>query len=239
MIARFFSEQLAKEGEELLLSPTESHHCIHVKRIEIGDLLFLFDGQGRSCEAQLLSIQKKQALVKITSSWQEQAPTSHQFHLAIAPPKGDHWDFLLQKATELGVHRITPLHCERSVVLKKERKTRWEQILLEACKQCCRNDLPQIEDPASFSSVLQRPISEEESYLMASSQQGKLLKELTPHCKSKITILIGPEGGFTEKEIQQAKERQCLFFHEPGSILRIETAGLAFLAILRHLFQPL
>lgn len=233
---RFFLEEgFASEAEELLLSPEESHHCLQVKRLGSEEPVLLFDGHGRFCSALLLTVRKKQAVFKRVGEIQQQPPARYEFHLAIAPAKGDHWTFFLQKSTELGVHRITPLLCQRSVVQPQERKSRWTQIVLEACKQSGRFDLPHLEVPIAFDRFLEQ--SQAQTLLCASTQKAPLLRSYLPPLHSSIVLMIGPEGGFTEQELALAQKKRVLFFHEPGSILRIETAGIAFLAILRHLLQ--
>ncbi|MEK7484435.1 MAG: RsmE family RNA methyltransferase [Planctomycetota bacterium] len=235
---RFFLEHLPEaDTDELLLSPEESHHCLQVKRLSSSEEIILFDGKGRFCFAHFITVRKKQAVFQRIGPILQQSPAPQEFHLAVAPPKGDYWTLLLQKSTELGVHRITPLICQRSIVQPQERKSRWNQIVLEACKQCGRADLPQLEEPVSFENFLKQQCSE--LLLLASAQKAPLLRSYLPPLQksASICLMIGPEGGFTEQEMESAKAKQALLFHEPGSILRVETAGIAFLAILRHLLQ--
>lgn len=236
MVERFFAPELS-EQEIFLLSEEESRHCLQVKRIRLGESFILFDGKGAHSQAELKSIEKKRALVQRKGILGYDPISPYQFHLALAPPKGEQWKWLLQKVTELGVHTVTPLLCERSVVRPQEKHSQWIQTTIEACKQCGRNTLPQLNNPQSYPDFLKMYTSESHTLFLAHTQGKSLLKEQLSDLKSSLILLIGPEGGFSGKEVESAEKYALRFFYEPSFTLRVETAGIAFLAILRHLLQ--
>lgn len=212
------------DATSCLLDPEESRHCVKVLRLRVGDTVYLTDGRGHLIEGTLTSAKSDQCVVGIISKTFQPRRYS-ELHVAIAPPKNpDRLEWFAEKATEIGIDRITPLICEHA-----ERKTlktdRLHKIILAAMKQSLHTRAPQLEPPAIFSEFIKRPIQGQRFIAWCESgEENQLFSLFQPEHPS--TILIGPEGDFSVNEVSQAKEAGFVPVSLGGSRLRIETAGL-------------
>lgn len=213
-------------GESHLEGP-ENHHLANVMRIKPGESITLFDGMGNQALAILRQVGKRSSLVEVGQP--EVLAGVLPFHLTIATalPKGDRESFLVEKLTELGVQEIVPLQTHRSVVHPKDAQSRLGRYSLEACKQCGRNLLPTIRDLTSFQDFCKEEI-EAAKWLMHPGSDPKLGPLGSPDFQQvKVRVLIGPEGGFTEKECEEATAKRFKIWTHAPNILRIETAAIA------------
>ncbi|MDP2705936.1 MAG: RsmE family RNA methyltransferase, partial [Burkholderiales bacterium] len=153
-------------------------------------------------------------------------------HLACTLPKGDRQSVLLDMSTQLGITLFTPLECERSVVKAGGNSpARWRKICLEACKQSRRLYLPVIESPATVQDVTARAVARGSRVWIAHTvDHAVTVINAVNHTPGDVTILIGPEGGFTEEEVRQAVAHGAGALRLGNSILRIETAAVALIA---------
>lgn len=207
---------------------------VQVLRMQAGDELELFDGQV-SFKARLLLANKKQACLELLEELPALAASPLRTHLGQAISKGDRMDWVIQKATELGVTAITPLYTQQGDVrLKGEREAKkwnhWQQIAISACEQCGRTELPDIHAPKSLSSWLQE-------------RQEEVKLTLHPGCPnpapvdqqiSSAALLIGPEGGLSESEVKLTQEAGFLPLSLGPRVLRTETAPVVALSLLQH-----
>ena len=226
------------------LESADAHHCCDVLRLAPGDQVVVFDGQGRVAEAKLLEVTRKHCTLCIGTEAMTREPRC-AITLAQAVPKGKNMDLVLQKAVELGASSIVPLMTERTVVRVDEadaprKRERWQQIALEACKQCGRNTLPHVWQPYSPEQFLS---THQEGLLLLASLQpdSRPIKEVLAaygqaqgHPPSNVTILIGPEGDFTPGEIALFKEAGAIPITLGPIILRTETAAIYCLSVLGH-----
>ena len=234
-------------GQWLVESPTldsaDSHHCADVLRLEVGDKVTLFDGEGSVADAELIAVHRKHCTVRIGAR-SVASPLRCSLTLAQAIPKGKNMDMILQKGVELGASTIVPLLTRRTVVRLDEgeglrKQERWQQIALEACKQCGRNKTPVVTAPFSLEQFLIQP--REELLLLASLQPGAVtikdaLAKVPAH--PAVTVLVGPEGDFTPEESALALQAGAIPVTLGPMILRAETAALYCLSVLGHeLFQ--
>lgn len=211
----FFSNQIK---EDLIrLNPEETAHATKVLRIKNGDTLFVTDGIGNLYHCKYLSNHKKEALAQIISSENHSQRDYSGLHLAVAPTKNiARYEWMIEKATEIGVGQITPLICHHS-----ERKTlnsdRLEKIAISAMKQSLKTIIPKINPPILFSDFFQP------NHLVAHLKKDGTSIQLKNITKTEeMTILIGPEGDFSEKEIENAG----LTISLGNNRLRTETAAL-------------
>ena len=230
----FYSERLAEPGATLALMGDEARHAAASRRLRIGDTLWLFDGQGGVARATLLNIATAaRALdLRIEERRTEPAP-QRMIHLACALPKGDRQSTLLDMAVQLGMTHFTPLVCDRSVVKPGKGSTaRWRRICLESCKQSRRTHLPVLYPPASPGEVVTHAIRRGDTVWMAhpSATAIPVASALSQTASVDVTILVGPEGGFTEKETGQATAGGAGLLELESAILRIETAAVALIA---------
>lgn len=231
----FFAPQGFSAGELVLLDRDEARHAAGSKRLTQGDAITLFDGHGHTASCIIRMIEKKGRDVTVEVGNILMAPEPAPFiELAFALPKGDRLNTLLSMAVPLGVNAVRPLRCARSVATFGENShDRWRRVMIEACKQSRRAHLPEIlaESPPedaiiSCQSVQRLP-------LLAHPTGQPYAEGMHSHRSNDLTLLIGPEGGFTAEEIDTATKRGAVIVSLGEGILRIETAAIAMLATAR------
>lgn len=215
-------------GEFASFDEVESRHAVQVLRKKVGDPLTFVDGAGGWYEGQIEEAAKKKMVVKIKDKKIFQQP-DFRLHLAIAPTKNiDRFEWLLEKATEVGISSVTPLLCDRSE-RKRIRHDRLEKILLSAMKQSLKAYLPQLNELTDFQSFMgvNETVGSEQRFIAHCQKDG--LPHLKNNCGAgkDVLILIGPEGDFSPQEIQLATENGYREIGLGKSRLRTETAGLA------------
>jgi len=225
----FYSAEIDESSTHFSFDKEESRHIVKVLRKRENDLIHLTNGKGFLFEGEIITASEKKCELKITEhSFFE--PSQYELHLAVAPTKmNDRYEWFLEKATEIGIHEITPVICDRSE--RKEVKTeRFEKILQAAMKQSLQYYLPKLNNPIRLSEFLQK---ENNGQLFIAhcmeSDKKELAKEVTP--KGKITILIGPEGDFSEKEVQLALAKNYTPVSLGNTRLRTETAAIYACAV--------
>lgn len=237
----FYSAHLADPGATMVLSGNEAHHATASRRLKNGDTLWLFDGHGGLARATLLSSggRRNGLEMRVEDRHDEPAPRPER-HLACALPKGDRQNVLLDMATQLGMTRFTPLRCERSVVNPGANSpARWNRICLEACKQSRRLYLPATEPPATVRDVTARAATRGSRVWIAhSSEDAVTVSDAVNLAPGDVTLLIGPEGGFTPGEVEEAVAHGAGVLSLGTPILRIETAAVALLAAFATLPAP-
>jgi len=217
---RIYNPEARLEGRISMTSEQKRH--AKVLRLQKGEVIGVFDGRGNEYQA-VYSGKVSESLFldkKVSHSMESGADIT----LAIAPAKGNRMDVLVEKATELGVRKIIPIICERGIVKPKEGKIeRWRKIAIEACCQSGRSIVPFIGMPVDYQEALEKVRGK--GYI-CDIDGGKMDRV----GKSEITVFVGPEGGFTEKELEMAENKGIKKIKLANSILRIETAGITALA---------
>ncbi len=226
--------------KDLWIDSSESHHIVHVKRLKIGDNIIVFNGTGDEFEAEIEDIEGNRVKVRINQQRTISKENIVGIDIAFAIPKGKRSHLLIQKCTELGVHKLIPINYARSVVKLKDdcsvKIEKWQKIAIEASKQCGRNTITKIGKVVDFENILNTTDSYDLPLFACSQSDSDNLKNtLQEHPKpNNILSFIGPEGGFTSNEIEMAKNAGCKFVSLGNRILRIETAAIAVSAILSY-----
>jgi 16S rRNA (uracil1498-N3)-methyltransferase len=221
----FYCESLPNAGELVQLPEDEARHASASRRLKQGDVLWLFDGHGNLARATLAGERGRSLQATLVERRHVPAPRP-AIHLACALPKGDRAAVMLDMATQLGVSSFTPLLCERSVVDPGEGTLeRLRRVCLEACKQSRRAYLPTIHTPIKFRDAVAR-----EGVKWIAHPDGAAVNNLTSAQDQPLTLLIGPEGGFTEDELSDAARNGALRVALGEGILRIEAAAVALCA---------
>jgi 16S rRNA (uracil1498-N3)-methyltransferase len=228
----FYAEFLPQPGERLALKGDEANHAIGARRMRVGEMLALFDGRGTHARATLTALDPRRRELEMEIVERAEAPLPRpRLHLACALPKGDRQSVLLDMATQLGMQRFTPLECQRSVVKAGDNSAeRWRRICLEACKQSRHLHLPRIDAPAAVEEVVAGATDAGDIALIAHPSGTRLSQALGTGPVDGITVLVGPEGGFTDAEVAQAISGGARPVGLGDAILRIETAAVAILA---------
>lgn len=233
-IPRIFTGQVLGPNIAFELEPGPSQHLSRALRMGDGDAITLFDGRGGEYPAVITAVGKKQVEVTTGDHRARECESTLAIQLGIALSRGDRMDWVVQKATELGVSQIAPLLTERTEVkLKGDRAQKklahWQQIAISACEQCGRNRVPHIAAVQPLTSWLQN--SSATLKLVLHHRADPMPPVTTP--PDRAALLIGPEGGLSETEISLAQEQGFLSLRLGSRVLRTETAPLAALAILQ------
>jgi 16S rRNA (uracil1498-N3)-methyltransferase len=226
MADRFFCDDLT--SDKPCLSGTEAHHAVHVLRLKCGQSIQLFDGVGTVAEAVIEDIQRARVIARATATSFIQKDTQNSLTVAAVPPKGDRLKWMVEKLTELGVDTYVPLLTERSVVdPRKSKLDKLATTVTAAMKQSGRRWRMEIGEPQTLPLLLQHCKDSDDTILLA--HPGNTTEPTEAEAGGR-TLLIGPEGGFTESEVQLAADHNARQIAWPDSILRIETAAIAFAA---------
>jgi 16S rRNA (uracil1498-N3)-methyltransferase len=236
---RSFVDQPLAVGQRFVLPELTTHHLVRVLRLEIGDSIVLFNGDGHDYTAQLLSAQKRGAEAEITDRSERRAESPLPITLDQGIARGEKMDLILQKATELGVAVIAPVITDRTEVkLDGERADKkmnhWRGVLAAACEQCGRARLPEIVEPQSLAKFAASDRSERR--LVLDPEAVHSLADLALAAETSVSLAIGPEGGFSERDLAMLRAGGYETVRLGPRILRTETAGMAAIAALNALF---
>ena len=232
---RLYQNTPFTEGKRTELNSDNSHHLNKVLRFPVGKNITVFNGDGFDYKA-LVQDAKKTTSLKIISRERNNSESKLDLTLAQGIAKGEKMDFLIQKAVELGVTRIIPMKLERCVVRLREEKVQkkidhWQKIANHACEQSGRSVIVSVSDPVSLEGLLEEK-GHNGFVLHHRAQIGLSQVQET----SNATILIGPEGGLTEKEVSDSEFAGYQSVHIGKRVLRTETASLAAIANMQLLW---
>lgn len=221
----FYNSELTATSQQFTFDKTESRHIVRVLRKKENDKIFITNGKGKLFTSEILIANDKKCLVKIIRTEAFKKPWSYYLHIAIAPTKlNDRFEWFLEKATEIGIDEITPIICEHSErkVVKLERL---EKIIQSAAKQSLKYHFPKLNEPVTFNQFIN---SNFDGQLFIAHCEETAKKSLKTSLKPELntTILIGPEGDFSTKEIMQSLEHNFIPVSLGESRLRTETAGI-------------
>ena len=232
---RFPVKQNDIEGLRAVISGSDFRHIVKVLRMREGDSIILFDENSVEYDGRIARIGSREVIVEIKTSRKVATDSPLNITLLQGLSKRDNMDFIVEKATELGVHTIVPVVTDRSQVRTGYKKTRWELIAHEASKQCGRTKPPIIENTLNFVEAIKYSKQYELSIILHVGYKSSLknfLKYSLQHPKN-IIVLIGPEGGFSENEVLLASEMGFTSLGLGPRTLRTETAGIAVLSIIQ------
>jgi 16S rRNA (uracil1498-N3)-methyltransferase len=239
-MARFYVPNPGVEKGLLKVEGSEVRHIRRVLRLKVGDRLRLFDGSAKEYEGIIVEEGPSSVVIKVEDVLSPPKESPLEITLAQSLLKGEKMEYLIQKATELGIKKIIPFFSSRSVPLldkskKLRRYHRWEKIAIEACKQCGRVAVPKVEPLQNYSDML-RMASSEALRLILWEKEGRGLKEVLQGSKgmTKIFFMVGPEGGMSDAEVGEAEKGGFIPITLGKRILRSETAGLCLLSILQY-----
>lgn len=232
---RFFIDGAA-DGRAYIAG-ADALHIAKALRMRPGEALTLCDGKGTDFEGVLETVTDRQVTVRITASRPSQAEPTLAVTLYQGLPKGDKMDWIVQKAVELGVTAVVPVATRRSVARLEgkadKKQERWQRIAAEAAGQCGRGMLPSVERPLSWSQALS--CLSGEPALVFYEGGGRPLRELVTPSTRRLSVFVGPEGGFDPEEIDAIRRQGGGVATLGPRILRYETAPLAALTLLMHL----
>lgn len=234
-IPRIYQSSELKTGAIIELDKIVAHHVRNVLRLKQEDPLILFNGFGGEYHAVITDITKRDIVVKIKSFHAIECESTLKIHLAQGISRGEKMDFTIQKAVELGVTEITPILTSRCGVQLSsarwlKRQQHWQSIIISACEQCGRNKLPTLNKVCDFKDWVNNFKAELKFVL---EPQADISFPKIIESTASIGLLVGPEGGFSETEIEVAVKNNFQVIQLGPRILRTETAALAALAVLQ------
>lgn len=235
MPRRFYSA-VDVSADSLELTGREAHHLQRVLRMQPGESVWLFDGQGHEVLAEIVSIDRDVVRLQVTERREFTPSTTLPVTIATGVPKGDRFRWLIEKATELGVHRLIPLITQRSIVDPGQGKLdKLRQTIVESCKQCGRTQLMELTEPLTWRDCLTTEFPGRDVWIAHPHGEPVSSQSLSSALPS--LFLIGPEGGFTDSEVEEAINAGARRMQLGPRILRIETAAVA-IATLTCLQSP-
>jgi 16S rRNA (uracil1498-N3)-methyltransferase len=238
--------------KSVTLATDEARHLRDVLRLKVGDEIYVFNGEGQEFHCRIEESRRDSAALKVIAEAVPARPESPlQLTLAVALLKGEKFDLVVQKAAELGVTRIVPVVTKLADIRLRDesdaakRVARWRRIALEAAKQSGRAVVPKISNPVSFESLLNNAEGKSQESepadpiprLMFSERDGESIATATskfPANISRLTALIGSEGGWTDEELAAAREAGWIIVTLGGRTLRAETAAIAAAVLIQH-----
>ena len=242
---RFYIAPENWNPDALVLREAEAHHARDVLRMKTGDRAVLFNGHGREISAEVVDLARDEIRFRKLHEHETQ-PLRVRITLGQAIPKGKNMDLIVQKAVEIGAAEIAPLISERTIVdLDKheaeQKRAKWQQIAIEAAKQCGQNWLPAIQTPQKLKEFFSHAGKSDLNMIGSLQPDALHLKKiLSDYCEQhgerpkSVVMLVGPEGDFTPAELALAKSNGCLPITLGPIILRVETAAIYCLSVLSY-----
>jgi 16S rRNA (uracil1498-N3)-methyltransferase len=252
-MARFYCDTPLISGQTFVLPATAARH-VQVLRMQPGHTLTLFNGEGGEFEAEVTHMGRSEVQVRVGAHSALEREALRAVQLVVGMPANERMDWLVEKATELGVQRITPVMTERSVVrLNGERaekkQAHWQAIAISACEQCGRNRVPQVDVPLRLEAWLSSSqntdqqknveglravmsLHESTQALSSLLQNGQVNQVAESSIHQPVVLLTGPEGGLSDAEDAAARQAGFVAVSLGARVLRAETAALAALAYL-------
>ena len=240
---RLYTDAPLAPGEPVELHNDRARYVSRVLRLRPGDVVTLFNGRGAEYPARVNALSKDRVLLTVDERRQVDRESRLRIHLLQGISRGERMDFAVQKATELGVARVTPVLTEYSVVKLNEKRAQkktqhWQAVAVSACEQCGRNMLPVIEPPATLRNWMGEHQAVEGKRIILQPGANASVSGLGEFI-DEITVLVGPEGGFSETEYELAAACHFLAVGFGPRILRTETAAAAILTALQTLYGDL
>ncbi len=231
-LTRSFADQEFSLNKKLILEKPSSHHLLKVLRKKEGDEIVLFDGKGNSCLGVISKIHRSKIELEIIDMFKKSLRSGVEINLGQSLIKNDPFNLTIQKATELGVTSFHPLITDRSVVkikMTNNRNLRWNLIARGACEQCGENWLPVIEDPIKLDRWATN-IKSETKIVLSPNADNKISDF---EYNDSVSIAVGPEGDFSNYEVDSLTEKGFIPVSIGKRILRAETAAISAISSVR------
>ena len=242
---RFYHPDTLEINQNIYLDDLAAHHALQVMRVKVKDQFIVFNGDGFNYKVEVISVQKKKLKINIISKDENYSESQTKITLIQSLSTNEKMDWIIQKATELGVNKIVPIYSTRSIIkldsTRADKKLiHWQQVLISACEQSGRSRIPQIYKPTNFIQALENPELNEKTLKLILAPNGQAsLESLGPLNNKEIILLIGPEGGFSEEELKLANDYKFTSLKLGPRTLRTETAPLSILSIIQFKYGDL
>ncbi len=240
-MSRFYVPPTFIHASRIRVPKDESHHIIDVMRLGKGDIVSVFDGTGKFYEGKIVSTRHNEVIIDIEHESTQLPQPKVQISLAQAIPKKEKMEYIIEKVTELGIQKIIPFVSTRTVVRLREGRSehrieRWRKIAVSSSKQSGRSTLPELCNIADFEKVMEYT-RQYDSVIMPclSLKSTSLYSALRRPVKWKrVLVITGPEGGFTDEEVNLASEHAVLLVSLGNLVLKSDTAAISTVSILHY-----
>lgn len=241
-LTRVYADAPLAEGAEVKLPSSGAYHVARVLRLRAGAPLLLFDGEGREFAAEIVDVKGDDVLVRTAKETSRRTESPLRITLVLGVSRSERMDWALQKSTELGVAAIAPVLTSRSVVRLDEKQAakkqeHWRGIVIGACEQCGRSRLPQVHAPITLRQYFATSRKEGMRLVLSPGAPGSLAGLAS--LPSKVELLIGPEGGLDDDELNGAQQVGFVPVRLGPRVLRTETAVVSALSVLQALWGDL
>ena len=242
---RFYHSETLEINQNIYLDDSSAHHAIQVMRVKTNDRFIVFNGDGFDYLAEVIEIEKRKLKLHVLSRSINATESPVKVTLVQSLSSNEKMDWIIQKATELGVNHILPIYSTRSIIkldtARAEKKLmHWQQVAVSACEQSGRAKIPEIHQPISFIKALQLSMLNKNTLKIILATNGSASFESLPTLNHQdIVLLIGPEGGFSEEEITLARNHLYIALKLGPRVLRTETAPLSILSIIQYRYGDL
>jgi 16S rRNA (uracil1498-N3)-methyltransferase len=227
--------------DKAVITGSDFKHIVKVLRLKAGDEIILFDANSTEYYGKIREIGKIDIIVDIQRRQIVKTESPIDITLLQGLPKGDKMDYVIEKATELGVRKVVPVITERSQIRQSDRKTRWESIALEASKQCGRTKPTVIENTLKFEEAIKIYAKSELPIILHVDYEvsAKSYIKNSLQAPQNIVLFVGPEGGFTDNEVILGNKMGFISLGLGPRVLRTETASVAVLSVLQFHYGDL
>lgn len=239
-MSRFFVPPESINGNKVIVTGKEAHHIVDVMRLNVSDAVSIFDGRGAEYAGIIEDVRPRAVTIRIAGVRKEAGAKARRFTLIQAVPKKDKMDYIVEKATELGIDIIMPVITSRTIPQWSADKMgahlrRWQTLAKEAAKQCGRSDVPRVDIPVDLASALSAVKGNGIKLMAALTDGARPLKGVLKGLRQgDVAIAIGPEGDFTPEEVAAAKREGFSVVDLGARVLKSDTAGLALLAMVDY-----
>ncbi len=235
-MTRIFLSPEDISSDILTITGDQARHLALVLRLKPSDMVSVLNGTGYEYECRIISSHKKEIRAEVLSKTPYSAESPVSITIVQGISKGERMDIAVQKSTELGATRFIPVTTERTQVKKTQKVERWRKIALSAAQQSGRDKLLDIDEPVSLEEYLSTQVTPSANIILFEEHRDRNLKQILKSLDGvkQITVLIGPEGGFTKDEVAAAEEKGFIRASLGPRILRTETAPITVLSIIQY-----
>lgn len=242
---RFFEQQNFLINKTFILNQQNSHKIINVLRLSVNNIISIFNNTNTEYTAKITAIQKKKNIeIIILAAIEKNLESPLKIHLVQAIAKHDNIELIIQKATELGVHQITPVVTERTIIkinnlISAKKLEHWQKVAINASCQSGRTIVPKINNIILLNNFIINSNNIKYKFILSTNNKNNNFSEYNLNIEKEIILIIGPEGGFSEQELNLAVQYNFIKINMGPRILRTETAALAAVSVLQSRFGDL